>query len=102
MGRENSMSASRETGPEPGSVNGNGGGQVPQIQPQLIEAIEASKACLGCAGIMVPLTVGTRLSVHLPGDTPEAYWTATPLDAYTCTDCGRTELFARNPQIFSR
>lgn len=54
----------------------------------------------GCAGDMVQLVVGTRLSVHLPADAPEEFWAATPLDAWTCVSCGKTELFARNPSIF--
>ena len=53
-----------------------------------------------CSGSMVSLAVGTRLSVHLPGDGPEEYWAATPLDAWTCVSCGKTEFFARNPSIF--
>lgn len=64
-------------------------------------AVVVARSC-ECNGTMVPLVVGTRLSVHQPAEAPEAYWTATPLDAWTCTDCGRTELFARNPRIFKR
>ncbi len=53
-----------------------------------------------CGGEMVRLEVDSRLSVHLPGDTSECAWTASPLDSWTCTVCGRTEFFARNPGIF--
>lgn len=51
---------------------------------------------------MIRLEVDSRLSVHLPGNTSEACWTATPLDSWTCTDCGKTEFFARNPAVFRR
>ncbi|HEX9855993.1 MAG TPA: hypothetical protein VGC47_11835 [Acidimicrobiia bacterium] len=64
--------------------------------------VTGTKSCERCSGDMVKLEIGTRLSVHMPGDTPEAYWTATPLDSWTCTDCGKTDLFARNPRIFKR
>ncbi len=51
---------------------------------------------------MVRLEVESRLSVHLPGDSSEAHWTTTPLDSWTCTECGMTEFFARNPRLFRR
>jgi hypothetical protein len=59
----------------------------------------AWRSC-GCGGSMVELVVGTRLSVHERIDAPEEFWPATPLDAWTCLDCGRTDLFARSPGIF--
>jgi hypothetical protein len=49
--------------------------------------VTGTKSCERCSGDMVKLEIGTRLSVHMPGDTPEAYW---------------TDLFARNPRIFKR
>ena len=55
----------------------------------------------GCGGTMIKLEVQTRLSVHLPGNSSECAWTASPLDSWTCTVCGRTEFFARHPQIFT-
>lgn len=66
-----------------------------------IEIDLRAKACLACGGKMRELQVGTRLTVHLPDDVePEIFWTAAPLDAWTCTECGKTDLYARHPEAF--
>jgi hypothetical protein len=65
-------------------------------------AAETTAPPCGCGGSTIRLEVDGRLSVHLPGNSPEACWTATPLDSWTCVDCGRTEFFARNPSVFRR
>lgn len=43
---------------------------------------------------MIPTMIEGPLTVRLRGDSPRAYHSTTRLDAYTCPDCGRTDLFA--------
>ncbi len=59
-----------------------------------------SKQC-HCEGRMVLSALSTNLSVRPAGDSSSDYWSSTKLDAYTCVDCGRTELFAENPSAIA-
>jgi len=50
---------------------------------------------------MVPSVIQSRLEVRRRDQTREALWNATPLESWTCTGCGVTDLFAVNPAIFT-
>lgn len=76
-------------------------GDDPVTSTDYAGATPSAHSCR-CGGGMVRLEVESRLSVHLPGDSSEAHWTTTPLDSWTCTECGMTEFFARNPRLFRR
>lgn len=54
-------------------------------------------ACGSCDGGLVPTEVDTQLYVRLSGEGTDAAWTTTPLQAWTCLTCGRTELLAEEP-----
>lgn len=67
-----------------------------------VAASTDAKQCANCTGAMTRVEVSTNLTAHLPGNTPDAYWTATTLDSWMCLACGKTELYARNPAVFKR
>ena len=56
----------------------------------------AAKQC-HCKGRMVRSALSTNLSVRHVGESSADYWSASKLDAFTCVECGRTELFAQDP-----
>lgn len=60
----------------------------------------ATKQCY-CEGRMVRSALSTNLSVRHVGESSADYWSTSKLDAFTCTACGRTELFAENPGAIS-
>lgn len=55
-------------------------------------------SCGSCAGGLVPTDVDTNLHVRLRGEGTDVAWSTTPLHAWTCLACGRTELFAEDPR----
>jgi hypothetical protein len=59
-----------------------------------------TKACV-CSGRMVRSALSTNLSVRHVGESSADYWSMSPLDAFTCVDCGRTELFAEDPSAIA-
>ncbi len=54
--------------------------------------------CSACAGRLIPTEVEGQLYVRRRGDTSRSAWSATPLEGWTCYDCGRTDLYAAEPQ----
>lgn len=52
-----------------------------------------------CEGQMVRSALSTNLSVRHVGESSADYWSSSKLDAFTCIACGRTELFAENPNM---
>ena len=60
----------------------------------------ATKQCY-CEGQMVRAALSTNLTVRHVGESSVDYWSTSKLDAYTCVDCGRTELFAQNPSAIT-
>ncbi len=63
-----------------------------------IAADETKPACSRCEGQLVPTRVETQLFVRRRGDTSRATWSTTHLDAWTCLNCGRTDLYAAEPE----
>lgn len=60
----------------------------------------ATKQCY-CNGRMVRSALSTKLSVRHVGESSADYWSSSSLDSFTCTECGRTELFAQNPSAIA-
>lgn len=59
-----------------------------------------SKQC-HCEGRMVQSALSTNLTVRHVGNSSSDYWSTSKLDAFTCVECGRTELFAENPSAIA-
>jgi len=53
--------------------------------------------CSACDGRLIPTEVETQLYVRRRGDTSRAAWSATRLEGWTCHGCGRTDLYAAEP-----
>ena len=53
--------------------------------------------CSACASRLIPTEVETQLYVRRRGDTSGAAWSATRLEGWTCLGCGRTDLYAVEP-----
>ena len=60
----------------------------------------SAKQCY-CTGQMVRSALSTNLSVRHVGESSADYWSTSKLDAFTCTNCGRTELFAEDPSAIA-
>jgi len=69
-------------------------------EERVSELAGTNKKC-NCDGRMVQSALCTGLSVRHPGETRAAYWSSSPLEAFTCIVCGRTELFAQNPGLLA-
>ncbi len=54
--------------------------------------------CSMCEGRLIPTRVDTQLLVRRREDATGAAWSTTQLDAWTCLGCGRTDLYAAEPQ----
>jgi hypothetical protein len=54
-----------------------------------------------CGGRMVRSALSANLSVRHVGESSADYWSMSPLDAFTCVDCGRTEFFAEDPSAIA-
>lgn len=59
-----------------------------------------TKQCY-CEGQMVRSALSTNLSVRHVGESSADYWSSSKLNTFTCTACGRTELFAENPSAIA-
>ena len=59
-----------------------------------------AKQCY-CNGRMVRSALSTNLTIRHVGESSADYWSTSKLDAFTCVDCGRTELFAENPSAIA-
>jgi ribosomal protein S27AE len=53
--------------------------------------------CQNCGGNMVPTDVEDQLFVRRRGEGRRDGWSASQLDSFSCTDCGRTDLYASHP-----
>jgi hypothetical protein len=54
-----------------------------------------------CSGQMVRSALSTNISVRHVGESSADYWSMSRLDAFTCVDCGRTDLFAEDPSAIA-
>ena len=61
-------------------------------------AMQASKMCIRCDAGMVPSEIQTRFQVRSRNGSA---WDTTPLETWSCRSCGKTELFARDPDVLS-
>ncbi len=61
-------------------------------------ANETEPSCSRCEGRLIPTQVETQLFVRRRGDTSGATWSTTHLDSWTCLNCGRTDLYAAEPE----
>lgn len=53
--------------------------------------------CASCDGSLIPTQVESKLYVRKRGDSSGSAWSTTALEAWTCLGCGRTDLFACEP-----
>lgn len=61
------------------------------------EEPRSAERCSSCDGRLVPTRVEPHVYVRRRGETSGATWSTTPLDAWTCLTCGRTDLYAAAP-----
>ena len=61
----------------------------------------APKPCPDCGGKLVPTRVVPDLYVSRRGDSHPEAWSTAPLEAWTCDNCGRTDLYANDIEVLS-
>ena len=62
-----------------------------------MNATPSPTTCQNCGGDMVPTDVEDQLFVRRRGEGRRDGWSASQLDSFTCTTCGRTDLYASDP-----